>query len=60
MEIKDVLTKSFPQVKPSTIQVNLSNCCSVSDELTEFASAHDVQVLTHSDDSGEVWLDFGC
>ena len=42
----------FWQVKPSTIQVNLANCCSVSEELTEFARDHDVQVLTHTDDTG--------
>lgn len=55
--IADVSSRLFKQlyefatVKPSTIQVNLANCCAVPEDLTEFAAVHDVQVLTHSDDA---------
>ncbi|MCL4130322.1 UNVERIFIED_CONTAM: hypothetical protein GTU68_053337, partial [Idotea baltica] len=40
----------WAEVKPSIIQVNLSSCCTVSEELTKFATQSDVQVLTHNDD----------
>lgn len=41
------------QVKPTTVQVNLSSCCVVPKELTTFAQQNDVQVLTHNDPAGE-------
>jgi len=37
------------QVKPVINQVNLTTCCVIPPELTEFAKAHDVQLLTHND-----------
>ncbi|KAL7642874.1 UNVERIFIED_CONTAM: hypothetical protein RMT77_006162 [Armadillidium vulgare] len=40
----------WAEVKPAIIQVNLSSCCSVSEDLTLFAAQKDVQVLTHNDD----------
>ncbi|KAF2354082.1 NADP-dependent oxidoreductase domain [Trinorchestia longiramus] len=40
----------WAKVKPSTLQINVDDCCTVSEEMTEFARTHDVQVLTHSDD----------
>lgn len=42
------------QVKPSTLQVNLSSCCVVPQELSSFAQQNDVQVLTHNDAAGEL------
>lgn len=41
------------QVKPTTVQVNLSSCCVVSQELSAFAQQNDVQVLTHNDAAGK-------
>ena len=41
------------QVKPTTLQVNLSSCCVVPQELSAFAQQNDVQVLTHNDAAGE-------
>lgn len=40
---------SWAKVKPTTVQVNLSSCCVVSQELSAFAQQNDVQVLTHND-----------
>lgn len=42
------------QVKPTTLQVNLSSCCVVPQELSSFAQQNDVQVLTHNDAAGEI------
>lgn len=36
-------------VKPSINQVNLTTCCVIPPELSEFAREHDIQLLTHSD-----------
>jgi len=41
----------WARVKPSTIQVNLDECCSVNEDLREFARANDVQMMTHCDDA---------
>jgi len=55
--IADVSGRLFKQlydwarVKPSTIQVNLNDCCSVDEDLAEFARANDVQMMTHCDDA---------
>ncbi|XP_018007404.1 glutamate--cysteine ligase regulatory subunit [Hyalella azteca] len=40
----------WAEVKPSTLQINVDDCCTVSEPMTEFARTHDVQILTHSDD----------
>lgn len=53
--LADVSTRLFMElyewakIKPTTVQVNLSSCCVVPQELNSFAQQHDVQVLTHSD-----------
>ncbi|XP_076050312.1 glutamate-cysteine ligase modifier subunit [Oratosquilla oratoria] len=53
--IADVSTQLFmdlyawAMVKPSTVQVNLSSCCVVPEDLTSFAKENLVQVLTHND-----------
>ncbi|XP_063608555.1 glutamate--cysteine ligase regulatory subunit-like [Penaeus indicus] len=39
----------WAKVKPTTVQVNLSSCCVVPQELTTFAQNNDIQVLTHND-----------
>lgn len=53
MYIKHGIKKTLFQVKPTTVQVNLSSCCVVPQELTTFAQKHDIQVLTHNDPAGE-------
>ncbi|CAL4107287.1 unnamed protein product, partial [Meganyctiphanes norvegica] len=40
---------NWAQVKPSSVQVNVSSCCVVPKELSAFAEQNDVQVLTHND-----------
>lgn len=40
---------NWAKVKPTTLQVNLSSCCVVPQELSSFAQQNDVQVLTHND-----------
>lgn len=40
---------NWAEVKPSSVQVNISSCCVVPKELSEFAQLNDVQVLTHND-----------
>lgn len=40
---------NWAQVKPSAVQVNISSCCIVPQELSAFAQQNDVQVLTHND-----------
>lgn len=53
--LADVSTSLFTElyewakIKPSTMQVNLSSCCIVPQELSTFAQQHDIQVLTHND-----------
>ncbi|KAG7172546.1 glutamate--cysteine ligase regulatory subunit-like [Homarus americanus] len=53
--LADVSTRLFTElyewakVKPTTMQVNLSSCCIVPQELSTFAQQHDIQVLTHND-----------
>ncbi|XP_043188372.1 glutamate--cysteine ligase regulatory subunit-like [Amphibalanus amphitrite] len=37
------------EVKPSLLQINLTNCCSVPDDLRDFCRQRDVQILTHND-----------
>jgi glutamate--cysteine ligase regulatory subunit len=39
----------WAQVKPSTVQINLASCCVVPPEMTEFATQHDIRLLTHND-----------
>ncbi|XP_041369133.1 glutamate--cysteine ligase regulatory subunit-like [Gigantopelta aegis] len=39
----------WAKVKPCTNQVNLASCCVMPQDLTEFAKANDIQLLTHSD-----------
>lgn len=36
-------------VKPCINQVNLTTCCVIPPELTEYAREHDIQLLTHND-----------
>lgn len=36
-------------VKPSLIQINLNNCCSVPEDLRNFCRVRNVQILTHND-----------
>ncbi|KAK7080385.1 hypothetical protein SK128_004082 [Halocaridina rubra] len=64
--LADVSTRLFRElyewakVKPSTVQVNLSSCCVVPQELSTFAQQHDVQVLTHSDPAGKPCMQQSC
>ncbi|XP_069989726.1 glutamate--cysteine ligase regulatory subunit [Penaeus vannamei] len=44
------------QVNPTTVQVNLSSCCVVPQELTTFAQKQYIQVLTHNDPAGKYYL----
>lgn len=37
------------RVPPSINQINLANCCVVPQELKEFCTQHDIQLLTHND-----------
>ncbi|XP_037082701.1 glutamate--cysteine ligase regulatory subunit-like [Pollicipes pollicipes] len=37
------------EVKPSLIQINLTNCCSVPEDLRTFCREREVQILTHND-----------
>jgi glutamate--cysteine ligase regulatory subunit len=48
---KDQLEKLYDcaTVKPCINQVNLTTCCVIPPELTEFAKEHDIQLLTHND-----------
>lgn len=48
------LYAEFLQVKPSINQVNLTTCCVIPPELTEFAKEHDIQLLTHCDPPGRL------
>ena len=32
--------------------MNLASCCTVPEDLAEYAKLNDVQILTHTDDSG--------
>lgn len=41
------------QVKPNIVQINLATCCVVPPALQEFTKENDIQLLTHSDPSGE-------
>lgn len=43
----------WSHVKPSIIQINLSTCCVVPPSLQGFCKEHDIQLLTHSDPTGE-------
>jgi len=53
--ICDLETKLFMKlhkwatIKPSIVQINLSSCCVVPPELSEFCKENEVQLLTHSD-----------
>ncbi|XP_035229983.1 glutamate--cysteine ligase regulatory subunit-like [Stegodyphus dumicola] len=39
----------WTEVKPSVNQVNLESCCVMPPEMTAFARANDIQLLTHND-----------
>lgn len=43
----------WAEIKPSIIQINLATCCVVPPTLQTFCKENDVQLLTHSDPSGE-------
>lgn len=43
----------WASVKPHIIQINLATCCVVPPTLQAFCKENDVQLLTHSDPSGE-------
>jgi len=45
--------KNVLQVKPAINQVNLTTCCVIPQDLTEFAKEHDIQLLTHNDPPGK-------
>ena len=46
----------FVQVKPVINQINLAVCCVIPPELSEFAKANSIQLLTHSDARGKITL----
>lgn len=43
----------WAEIKPSIIQINLATCCVVPPTLQTFCKENDVQLLTHSDPTGE-------
>ena len=45
-------------MKPSVNQVNLESCCVMPRDLTDFAKATSIQLLTHNDKPGSVHLPF--
>jgi len=46
-EIEDLY--EFAQIKPSVNQINLKNCCSVPNELLQYSSDKNIELLTHND-----------
>lgn len=45
--LEDLFSKS--KVKPTIAQINLAKCCVVPNDLKDFCTANDIQLLTHSD-----------
>lgn len=43
----------WANIKPNIIQINLATCCVVPPTLQTFCKENEVQLLTHSDPSGE-------
>lgn len=43
----------WANIKPSIIQINLATCCVVPQSLQAFCKENDVQLLTHSDPTGQ-------
>ena len=48
------------QVRPTTNQMNQASCCVIPPELKEFATENSVQLIAHSDPSGELSSVFVC
>jgi len=46
-EIEDLY--EFAQIKPSVNQINLNQCCTVPNELLDFSSDKNIELLTHND-----------
>lgn len=43
---------SFANIKPTSNQVNMELCCSIPEEMNEFAHEHNIKLLTHGDPVG--------